>query len=103
MSKSMSGVCRSIVATVSVKEGLLCPAFYVFIVRMVNSMLGVASLPGSGCIGPQWGMGGETFLGGWGAGVLLRPYVLRCVCEGCRWGCSGAVMWDGGGRRPPSR
>ena len=40
MSKSMSGVYRSIIVTVSVKEGLLCPAFRVFSVRMVNSVPG---------------------------------------------------------------
>ena len=40
VSKSMSGVCSSNMVTMSVREGLLCPAFCVLSVSMVISVWG---------------------------------------------------------------
>ena len=40
VSKSMSGVCSSNMVTMSVREGLLCPAFWVLSVSMVMSVWG---------------------------------------------------------------
>ena len=75
-------MCRYIIVTVSAKEGLLCPGFCVFNVRMVNSFLGggisaggvVASVPSGVWTGrrPSWGGGLVCFFGSRSAAVCAE-------------------------------
>ena len=91
MSKSMSGLWSSNMVTMSVREGLLCPAFCVLSVSMVISVVGGSvSAGGWLCRIP---LGYVTEGGHRGVGcccndpLLCMSLGVRKVSPGLRWGC----------------
>ncbi len=103
VSKSMSGLCRSIIVPVSVKEGLFCPAFHVFSVRMVNSMLGSDISAGGVVVSAPSGVWVGRHSSGDGGLVCCSGPMSSAVCaevvagDAVRLSCGTVV---GGGPRP---
>ena len=94
---------RSIIVTLSVREGLLCPAFCVFSVRMVNSFLeGGISAGGVVVSAPSGVWAGRRSSGDGERACCLGPKsaaVCAEVVAGDAMGLScGTVV--GGGPRP---